>query len=124
MSSAGRASAVLAAAVLGAAGVAVAHAAVSAVAARPERARPAESGARDSAATVGPLAIGAVVSDPNGAQIGRVTRMTTDKNGRSVVEVRSDEDVFSIPAAMLSTHGGRAVSAETLDQLKHGGAAP
>ena len=115
--------AVLVAAILGYAGIAAAGAAVSAVAALPGRARPVESGAHDSAATLGPLAIGALVSDPTGAPIGRVTRVTTDSVGRSVVELRSDEDLFSVPAGMISTHGGRAVSAETLDELKRAGAA-
>lgn len=115
--------AALAAAVLAQAGVAAADVGVTAVAAQAERARPAESGAHDSAATLGPLAIGAAVSDPTGVQIGRVTRITTDKNGGSVVEVRRNEDVFWIPAGLLQTHGGNAFSVETLDELKHSGAA-
>ena len=115
--------AALATAVLIYAGTAAADAAVTAVAAQPDRARPAESGAHDSAATLGPLAIGAAVTDPNGVEIGRVTRVTTDKNGQSLVEVRHDEDLFSIPADVLRTRGGRAFSEETLDQLKHSGAA-
>ena len=115
--------AALAAGVLIYAGTAAADVGVTAVAAQPGRARPAESGAHDSAATRGPLAIGAAVTDPNGLEVGRVTRVTTDKNGRSLVEVRLDEDVFSIPAADLYTHGGKAFSAQTLDQLKHTAAA-
>jgi hypothetical protein len=113
----------LAAAVLVHAGTAAGDVGVSAVSAQPDRARPAESGAHDSAATLGPLAIGAPVTDPTGAEIGRVTRITTDKNGHSVVEVRNNEDVFSIPAEVLRTHGGDAFSAETLDELKHSAAA-
>lgn len=113
----------LAAAILAIASVAAADADVTAVATVPGRARPTESGAHDSAATLGPLAIGALVTDRKGAEIGRVTRLTTDKNGRSVAEVRSNEDLFSIPMAVLYTHGGKAFSSETLDELKRSGAA-
>jgi hypothetical protein len=116
-------SAALAAATLAIANVAAANPEVTAVTAAPGRARPTESGAHDSAATLGPLAIGALVTDRNGVEIGRVTRVTTDKNGRSVAEVRSNEDLFSIPMDVLYTHGGRAFSSETLDELKHSGAA-
>jgi hypothetical protein len=115
--------AALAVAVLANAGIAAADPTITAVAAQPGRARPAESGAHDSAATLGPLAIGALVTDPTGAEIGRVTRITTDKSGRSVVEVRRDEDVVSIPVQVLYTHGGKALSSETLDELKHSDAA-
>ena len=115
--------AALAAAVLAQAGVAAADVGITAVPALPQRAQPAESGAHDSAATLGPLAIGASVTDSNGAEIGRVTRVTTDKNGRSVVEVRNDEDLFSIPAEALFTRGGKAYSVQTLDALKHSAAA-
>ena len=96
---------------------------VTAVAVEPGRARPSESGARDSAATVGPLAIGAVVMDRSGAEIGHVTRLTTDSNGHSVAEVRHNEDVFSIPTSGLFTRGGKAFSSQTLDELKRSGAA-
>ena len=116
-------SAALVAAPLASAGVAAADTGLTAVAVQPGRARPAESGARDSAATLGPLAIGALLRDRNGAEIGHVTRMTTDKDGRSVAEVRHDEDLFSIPTAMLYSHGGKAFSSQTLDELKHSAAA-
>lgn len=96
---------------------------VTAVATTPGPARPAESGGHDSAATLGPLAIGAEVTDRTGARIGHVTRLTTDKNGRKVAEVRQNEDVFSIPLDQLRTHDGRAFSVVTLDALKRGGAA-
>jgi|HubBroStandDraft_2_1064218.scaffolds.fasta_scaffold151933_3 hypothetical protein len=114
---------VLAAAILAHAGVAAADGGLTAVAVQPDRARPAESGAHDSAATLGPLAIGAAVTDRTGVEIGRVTRLTTDKNGRSVVEVRHNEDLFSIPAEVLYTHRGKAFSSESLDELKRSGAA-
>jgi hypothetical protein len=115
--------AALVAAALASAGAAAADTGLTAVAMQPGKARPAESGAHDSAATLGPLAIGASVTDRNGAQIGHVTRLTTDKDGRSVAEVRHDEDLFSIPTAQLYTRGGKAFSSQTLDQLKHSAAA-
>jgi hypothetical protein len=40
-----------------------------------------------------------------------------------MVELRQGEDVFSIPARTLYSRGGRAFSHETLEQLKHSGAA-
>jgi len=116
-------SAALVAAPLASAGVAAADTGLTAVAVQPGRARPAESGARDSAATLGPLAIGALVRDRNGAEIGHVTRMTTDKDGHSVAEVRHDEDLFSIPMDLLHAHRGKAFSSQTLDELKHSAAA-
>ena len=109
-------------AVLASAGVAAA-ASVTAVAMQPGRARPTESGGHDSPATLGPLAIGAVVRDRDGAEIGHVTRLTTDKSGGSVAEVRNDEDVFWIPVDQLHASGGAAVSALTADELKRSGAA-
>jgi hypothetical protein len=113
----------LAVAALAVAGVAAAETGVTAVAAEPGRARPAESGARDSAATVGPLAIGALVTDRNGEEIGHVTRLTTDSGGRSIVEVRHNEDLYSIPVDLLYAHGGAAFSVVTLERLKHSAAA-
>jgi hypothetical protein len=115
--------AALAAVTLAVAGAAAAEPGVTAVAAEQGRARPAESGARDSAATVGPLAIGALVNDRNGEEIGHVTRLTTDTNGRSMVEVRHNEDLYSIPVEQLFAHGGRAFSVMTLERLKHSDAA-
>jgi hypothetical protein len=94
--------------------------AVPATAAKAGPARPAESGAHDSAATLGPLAIGAEVRDLTGAEIGHVTRLTTDKHGGSVAEVRDGEDVWSIPVSDLTQRNGGAVSTITLDALKHG----
>ena len=75
------------------------------------------------AATRGPLAIGADVTDSAGAEIGHVTRLTTGKDGRSIAEVRNDEEVFSIPIADLHARDGAAVSTLTLEQLRKSGAA-
>jgi hypothetical protein len=113
----------VAAVTLAVAGVASAATGVTAVAAEPGRARPAESGARDSAATVGPLAIGALVRDRNGEEVGHVTRLTTDRSGESVVEVRHNEDLYSIPVEQLYAHGATAFSVMTLERLKHSAAA-
>ncbi|HVN00936.1 MAG TPA: hypothetical protein VMT68_12060 [Caulobacteraceae bacterium] len=116
-------------AIVAASGVAVlalagaAGAAVPAVRVEAGPARPAESGARDSSATVGPLAIGAAVRDETGAEIGHVTRLTTDKQGRSVAEVRDNEDVYTIPASDLFARGGAAYSRLDRDQLKRLGMA-
>jgi hypothetical protein len=97
-----------------------AHAGVPAVTAAAGPARPPESGAHDSAATLGPLAIGADVRDSAGADIGRVTRLTTDKQGRQVAEIRDGETVYAIPTPYLYARGGAAFSTVTLDALKHG----
>lgn len=97
-----------------------ATAAVPAVTAMAGPARPAQSGARDSAATLGPLAIGADVRDATGADIGHVTRLTTDKQGRQVAEIRDGETVRQLPLGYLYARGGAAFSTVTLDALKHG----
>ena len=98
----------------------LALAAVPAVAAAAGPARPPESGALDSAATLGPLAIGADVRDSTGADIGHVTRLTTDKKGRQVAQIRDGEAVYTIPVVQLYSRGGAAFSTVSLDALKHG----
>jgi hypothetical protein len=109
------------AAALGAAALpAVALGAVPATTAQAGPARPPESGAHDSAATLGPLAIGADVRDSAGADIGHVTRLNTDKQGRRVAEVRDGESVYAIPIEDLYSRGGAAFSTVTLEALKHG----
>jgi hypothetical protein len=95
-------------------------AAVPAVVATAGPARPPESGAHDSAATLGPLAIGADVRDSAGADIGHVTRLTTDKQGRQVAEIRDNDTVYAIPVEFLYARDGSAFSTVTLDALKHG----
>jgi len=76
--------------------------------------------ARDSAAASGPFEIGAPVVDRSGAQIGHLTRLTTDSKGRSIAKVRSSEDVYSLPLADLFMRDGAVLSTVTLDDLKHG----
>lgn len=95
-------------------------AAVPATTAQAGPARPPESGARDSAATLGPLAIGADVRDAAGSDIGHVTRLTTDPDGRQVAEVRDGESLYTIPIENLFARDGAAFSTVTLDALKHG----
>jgi len=116
----GRLGLVWAAALAAAALPAAAAAAVSATSAQAGPARPPESGAHDSAATLGPLAIGADVRDSAGADIGHVTRLTTDAAGRRVAQVRDGEAVYAIPIEYLYARGGAAFSTVTLDALKHG----
>jgi hypothetical protein len=111
---------VWAAALAAAALPAVALAAVPATTAHAGPARPPQSGAHDSAATLGPLAIGADVRDATGADIGHVTRLTTDADGRRVADVRDGETVYVIPIDRLYARGGAAFSTVTLDALKHG----
>lgn len=98
---------------------------VGAVAAKAGPARPAESGggAHDSAATVGPLAIGAAVKDPAGADIGHIVLLTTDKHGRSVAKVRDNEDVFDIPTDDLFVTRAGTFSRLSRADLRHGGGA-
>jgi len=93
---------------------------VTAAPATPQPARPAVSGGHDSAATLGPLAIGATVRDGAGAEIGRITRLTTDKHGRSVAEVRHGDDVYAIPVEALYARGGEAFSTLDLEALRGG----
>ena len=78
----------------------------------------AESGAVDTAATSGPLAIGAMVRDGGGALIGHFTLLTTDKDGRSIVQVREGVNVYAIPIADLSARGGQVISSIRASDLK------
>jgi len=96
---------------------------VGAEAAKAGPARPTESGAHDTAATVGPLAIGATVTDPTGVEIGHIVLLTTDKDGRSVAKVRDNEDVFDIPADDLFVRRGVTFSRLPRATLKRGGGA-
>ncbi len=116
----GRLSLVWAAALGAAALPGFASAAVTATSAQAGPARPPESGAHDSAATLGPLAIGADVRDAGGADIGHVTRLTTDNAGRHIAQVRDGETVYAIPIEDLFARDGAAFSTVTLDALKHG----
>jgi hypothetical protein len=84
----------------------------------------AESGAVDTAATVGPLAIGAIVRDRQGETLGHITRLTTDKSNVAVVEIRMGVDVYAIPVSALFTSHGRVISTVTADDLKQGGHNP
>ncbi|MFI4934476.1 MAG: hypothetical protein ACHP7N_07645 [Caulobacterales bacterium] len=91
---------------------------LSAVKAHAQPAKSAESGARETAATSGPLAIGATVKDRDGVTLGHITRLTTDKAGVSVAQVRLGEDVLSIPVSDLFMKNGEVLSTLTRDELK------
>jgi hypothetical protein len=93
---------------------------VSATTSTPDPARPAESGGHDTAATIGPFAIGATVRDTAGAEVGQIARLTTDKQGRSVAEVRHGGDAYAIPMDDLYAKDGAAVSKLSLDALQRG----
>jgi hypothetical protein len=97
---------------------------LSAVKATAGPARPAESGASNSAATTGPLAIGSIVKDRAGATVGHIVRLTTDKRGVSVAQIRLGEDVFSVPVSELFSRGGEVLSTVSLDDLKQGRTTP
>jgi hypothetical protein len=84
----------------------------------------AESGAVDTTATVGPLAIGAIVRDASGVTLGHITRLTTDKSNVPIAEIRMGVDVYAIPVAALFTNHGRVISTVSADELKQGGHNP
>ena len=83
----------------------------------------AESGGRDSGGHPWPTGDWGAGDGRRRAEIGHVTRLTTGKDGRSVAEVRQDEDVYVIPVGELHARDGAAFTTVTLDQLKRDGAA-
>jgi hypothetical protein len=74
--------------------------------------------ATGSSAIAGPFAIGTTVKDSTGEVVGRITRLTTAPDGRTLVMVRYGVDSFAVPAARLRMEGEVAVSALTKAQLK------
>ncbi|MGA0601741.1 hypothetical protein ACO2Q3_13630 [Caulobacter sp. KR2-114] len=84
------------------------------LAAGPALAQPAAPAADDAAhnasALTGPLAVGATVRDPSGQTLGRVSRLTTGKDGRTLVMLRKGVDSFAVPEAILHVRGGEVVS--------------
>lgn len=66
--------------------------------------------ARDASALSGPLAVGATVRDPSGKTLGRVSRLTTGKDGRTLVMLRKGVDSFAVPETILHMRGGEVVS--------------
>jgi hypothetical protein len=69
-------------------------------------------------AIAGPFAIGATVRDSTGETVGRITRLTTAPDGRTLVMVRLGVDSFAIPASALRMQGDVVVSRLTKAQLK------
>jgi len=74
--------------------------------------------ASPASAIVGPFAIGATVKDRNGETVGRITRLTTARDGRTLVMVRLGVDSFALPAARLHVAGDIVTSHLTKDELK------
>lgn len=66
--------------------------------------------ARDTAALTGPLAVGATILDPAGETLGRITRLTTARDGATVVMVRKGVDSFAIPSDRLRVTATGVVS--------------
>jgi hypothetical protein len=69
-------------------------------------------------AITGPFAIGATVKDRNGETVGRITRLTTAPDGRTLVMIRFGVDSFAVPAARLRMQGDVVVSSLTKEELK------
>ena len=85
--------------------------------------RSADQAGVNAAANSGAFAIGTPVLDASGAPVGRITRLTTAKNGQTLVMVRKGVDTFSVPASALHMQNGSAVGDVSLDQMKALGAA-
>ena len=78
----------------------------------------ADEAANSASAIAGPFAIGATVKDRNGETVGRITRLTTAPDGRTLVMIRLGVDSFAVPAARLRMQGDVAVSTLTKEELK------
>lgn len=74
--------------------------------------------AHDTSALSGPLAVGATVRDPAGATLGRVARLTTGRDGRTLVMLRKGVDSFAVPEDVLHMKGGELVSSLDRNGIK------
>ena len=83
-----------------------------------ERAPSADELAAGASAIAGPFAIGATVKDRLGETVGRITRLTTARDGSTLVMVRKGVDSFVVPAARLRMRGDLVVSQLTKAELK------
>jgi hypothetical protein len=83
-----------------------------------ELAPSASDAASAASAIAGPFAIGATVRDSAGETVGRITRLTTAPDGRTLVMVRMGVDSFAIPASALRMQGDVVVSSLTKAELK------
>ena len=97
---------------------AVARAEPAAISDSQAQARSAATAGTDAAATTGAFAIGTPVLDGTGVTVGRITRLTTGKNGQTLVMVRKGVDSFSVPASALHMSGGAAVGDASLARMK------
>lgn len=88
-----------------------------AVAAQPA-APSASDAAQNASALSGPLAVGATVRDPAGQTLGRVSRLTTGKDGRTLVMLRKGVDSFAVPESILRVQGGEVVSSLDRNGIK------
>lgn len=90
--------------------------------AAPALAQPTAPAATDAAhnasALSGPLAVGATVRDPAGQTLGRVSRLTTGKDGRTLVMLRKGVDSFAVPETILHLQGGEVVSSLDRNGIK------
>jgi hypothetical protein len=64
------------------------------------------------------LAVGATVRDPAGETLGRVSRLTTGKDGRTLVMLRKGVDSFAVPEDILHVKGGEVVSSLDRNGIK------
>jgi hypothetical protein len=66
--------------------------------------------ATNASALAGPLAVGATVRDGKGEVLGRITRLTTGRDGQTVVMLRKGVDSFTVPTRILHMQGAEVVS--------------
>jgi hypothetical protein len=86
--------------------------------AQPLAAPSAADAAHNASALTGPLAVGATVRDPAGQTLGRITRLTTGPDGRTLVMLRKGVDSFTVPADVLHVAAGEVVSSLDRDGVK------
>lgn len=80
--------------------------------------------AQDASALSGPLAVGATVLDPAGQTLGRVSRLITGKDGRTLVMLRKGVDSFAVPETILHMRGAEVVSSLDRNGIKALGKLP
>jgi hypothetical protein len=78
----------------------------------------AQDAASGASAVAGPFAIGTPVRDRLGEVIGRITRLATGRDGRSLAMVRKGSESFAVPVSRLRMQGDAAVSDLTKAELK------
>lgn len=78
----------------------------------------ASDAAHNASALSGPLAVGATVLDPTGQTLGRVSRLTTGKDGRTLVMLRKGVDSFAVPESILHVKGDEVISSLDRNGIK------